>query len=435
MWKKYHFLLAFFLLFLASFGVAIKVEVGDIIEAGSAEYYLENPIQVNNKTFCFSPKVETPKSLFCSFDAGRTFNTIDFPESFCASTGAAVEGRLICPKQEGGEVKDFQGSFSSISFIPKEASFEQLLEDTPTIVDFSTSDFDASSISFGETIYAENRNEYYRCITLHKEEESRPLLFSSENGFLWKYVSELPFNKSDNILLTYKGNQLSALQKSNDTLDLWYSKDFGKSWLSGPKNNASFLGFPHISSFASGLTVESMYSGSNSSMNLRLSVFTVPFRRELSLRDYHNTFFPSKLIDNSIISSVVGHFPVIEEKDYKELITIYELCSVNHCNFFSARIELNDEEEQKIKEKRAEELERKGKERAKAAEEAKIRRMKLKEEMEKKKKELKKKFDSYNAPFLASAKKYQEKDGEMIIVREKVIKQYLEYEREAFFDE
>lgn len=422
-------LLFFVALLIVSYkGHAIQIQINDTRQIGKADATLSFPFQFSSSCFCLtSTDEEMNIGFLCTFDGGKSFNNVDVSESFCGSKGVIIDGNLVCPNMAEGKIDGSQASFGTNVYSPSDNAFTDFPGTTVTTLDFKESGVLADTIIFGSSVYIETKNEYYRAATLMSEDQIHSCLFRSSDGLQWSYVSELPFQTTQQIHVFARGSFIGVAYATNNSFKVSFSKDFGK-WL--PAQEQSVV--PQVGKFSSGLLAESGYADGNASLSIRFSVLGVPGKKILPITEHHNTAFPYAPIHNNTTTSVIGNFPIADDYE-KILVTVYQVCSSDDCLLFSMRTVLDIFEEMKKKEQRAEEMQRKAEAKEKAAEEARERRRKIEAEKEKKRQEKKKVFERYDAPFISSARKYQEQDGEMIIVRQGVTKQFVEFEKETFF--
>lgn len=426
--KTIQLLLFLVLLIAGCRGHAVQIQINDTRQVGKIDGVLSSPFQFSNACFCLtSVDDEMNTGFLCTFDGGSSFNNVDVSEDFCGANGVILDGNLFCPNKLDGRVDGYQASFGINMYSPADNGFTHSTTSTVTTLDFKESGVLAEEIIFGSSVFVESKNEFYRAATLKHEDQVHSCIFRSSDGLQWSYASELPFHTTQQIHVFSRGSYVGVAYGSNDTFKVSFSKDLGK-WL--PAQEQTVL--PQVGIFSSGLVAESGYADGNATLSIRLSVLGVPGKKVLPITEHHNAAFPNAIIHNDTKTSVIGNFPLGGDNE-KILLTVYQVCSSNDCLLFSMRTVLDDYEEMKIKEQRAEELQRKAEAKQKAAEEARERRRKMEAEREKKRQEKKKVFDEYDAPFISSARQYQEKDGEMIVVRQGVSKQFVEFEKESFF--
>lgn len=432
MLKQHHLVVLILLVLFSTRGAAIEIQLKAGFEIDKSYRHLAYPFQLSNGPLCFSSETNVigKRSFMCSFDEGETVSSVEVAAPFCGGKGPIVDHRLVCPSVDKMVVKDGQVQFPSYVYTATTNGFSQSSGTDVTTLNFGDEEFSAKKIGFSGNIFSQSRNEYYQAVTVSSEEENYSVIFRSSDGLNWEYVSDLPFANSTRVVIFDRGASLGVANEVEEgVVEVSYSRDFGENWLPVKKFNSTTL--PQSVVFPSGLVAESYPDRSSSSTSVNLYFPGVPGRGSISLLEYHNKFFAEKQIINSSTVFLSGIFP-LSDSNAKRLIIFYEVCFTDRCHFFSLIFELNDSQEIKKKEQKEEERLRKKKEALKEEEVKRQRREKLKEERKKKMMEARKKFDEYDETFIETAKTFQEIDGEMIIVRENIEKEYIVFEKEKF---
>lgn len=420
------------LLFFSVFGNAIEVQLKSGFDLGKSQNHLGSPFQFSNGSLCFSSQADSGGELtfLCSFDEGKTFSTIDVSETFCGANGTLIEGELVCPLWDNMTVEESQARFPAHIYTSTSDGSIQSSENGSISVNFKRIGFVPDNFVLEGGIYNKLTKYYFSTVTFKNVTGNHSLFVISPDGFHWDYASDLPFTNGNSLTVVNRGFILGVAQKADDGLiQAVYSRTYGQNWIKIRKTDSSVM--PQAVSFSSGLAIESFHDTNVSSLSFLMNCPSSLKPELLSVTNYHNDFFSEKQITDSSSVFLLGIFP-LSDKNASVVVIVYEVCASDSCERFSLKFELDDSKEVKSGEENERNRQRLAEERKMKKEKELEKKRKAKEEQIRIREEMKKRFDAYDEKFITSAKEFQALDGEMVIVRSSVVRNFVEFEKERF---
>ncbi|CAG9572438.1 conserved hypothetical protein [Leishmania major strain Friedlin] len=351
--------------------------------------------------------------------------------------GILVDHQLFCPHEQVQQPEDGDVEYASVSFEVQYATIRRENSERRFVFKGNKLTGVLSQVYFnGNAIYMEEDDAYiFLSTTINEAGDKKVVVFRSEDGFAYNAISVIPnLQEAQQHFVIYEGGRMLSVVSSFDgsyytSVSSGYA---GRHWSAMKMLNVSTP--PASVMFSSGVKLQ--YACSNE---------TSEKAKWYVVDDNGRHTIKKEAPELPAVSKATPHSPFLafslkaSDSDKKRLLVLQtEPVGDRQTNIRASLFSVDDSAEEKEKAERIENWKKEQQKREAARFKAKLERLELEKvlrrERRRREAERKAQFITLDEPNVRAAKKFFEKDGEMILVR-RVNKDYVAFERDVFFSD
>lgn len=450
-WRSFFTFLGFVIV-VGAIGVESAViahEKTSPIEPSRSLWKPSKAVKLNDDVFCFQAEdgecrtTVCAKTVLCTFDGGATVVSVEANLPYCGDHGVVVDGQLHCAGEQVSVPNATYFTFSVVTFSAKDSKLvaslavdKQLTFDFPKAAKttFKTLEFTGTSLAVDD----DGATTFVLPLTAVDDNGTKTsVVYSSKDGFDWKYLSDLPFVSPSTALHTVQlgRRKIGVVSRTvNGTFERATSNYLGRWWSDVKPINSTAPPFSVF--YPSSLTVH--YSVTNTT-SLSASYHAEDFPK-LGQKTVSLTGQPlatSQETENAGSEKPTSSYAVAYQPTSDRVLAIHDVINPKGKKQLQmSSFVVNDTEERTLE---REEREREAKKKAeadaareKAQKERQERLAKERREEREREHARRKAFKEADAPNIELALKNYEIDGDYIVVRRSQ-KETLDLEKSAFF--